>query len=64
MAVAEPPFHQPAVPIIVSVYVLIPVTEAGTDADSDSDSVGYITVSAQTFGVEPSYWLFGRSRKF
>ena len=62
MAAAEPPFHQLAVPIAVGVYVLTPVMEAGTD--SDSDSVGYITASAWTFSVQPSYWLYGRSRKF
>ena len=64
MAAAKPPFRQPAVPIAVGVCVLIPVTEAGADSNSDLDSVGYITASAWTFGVELSYWLYGRSRKF
>ena len=55
MAAAKPPFYQPAVPITVGVSVLTPVTEAGADSNSDSDSVGYITASARTFDVELSY---------
>ena len=64
MAAAEPLFRQPAVPIAVGVCVLIPITEAGANSDSDSNSIGYITASAQTFGVELFYWLYSRSHKF